>query len=218
MADPYSEDDRISDADPLDLNTIDQQIRINELRAEAVELGIGEGDVSPDCPLHIEEQFLRNVIDYEKTPWTTNFEQLQAAGVELPPPKALDDAAVSAKLWEVIHALANMNTFLHGTDHMNDRELYTHLWTDSLREESPNFPPGSGWNCHIDPISGGSDEDNEIYLRYYASEESRAGWKRDFPNDEIPPHEEPLYKRAHVLPQPPPPPQWRGLDSLDYEE
>lgn len=218
MAAAFSEDDRFSDADPLDLNSVDQQIRINELRAQAEDLGLGEGYVNPDSPPELEEHFLRQMIDYEKAPLSTDFQRLQSAGIDLPAPETLDDAAVTAKLWEVIHALAAINTFLHGTDHMSDRGLYEQLWSESLREESPSFPPGSGWNHHIDPISGGSDEDNEMYLRYYASDESRTGWKRDFPDEEIPPHEEPPYKRAHLLPQPPPPPEWKGMDVPDEDE
>ncbi len=199
-----------SEKDPLGLSSVDQQIRINELRAEAEDLGLGEGYINPDSPPEMEEQFLRNVIDYENAPLSTDFQRLQSAGIDLPAPETLDDAGVSAKLWEVIHALAKMNTFLYATDHMSDRELYEQLWNESLREESPSFPPGSGWNHHIDAVSSGSDDENDAYLRYYADEETRERWKRDFPTEEIPPHEEPPYKRAHLLPQPPPPPQWHG--------
>ena len=210
--------EQFPEEDPLGLNEVDQRIRINELRSEAERLGLSEGYVNPDSPPEIEEQFLRNVIDYEDAPLSTDFQRLQSAGVELPAPEVLDDEAVTAKLWEVIHALAKMNTFLHGTDHMNDRKLYEQLWSESLREESPSFPPGSGWNHHIDPISSGSDEDNELYLRYYADEETHGSWKHDFPNDEIPPQEEPPYKRGHLLPQPPPPPQWRDTGLPEYDE
>ena len=34
----------------------------------------------------------------------------------------------------------------------------------------------------------GSDEDNQLYLKYYADEEWRERWHKDWPNDVIPPH------------------------------
>lgn len=207
-----------SQADPLGLDAIDQQIRINELRSQVDVLGMSGDCVSPECPPEIEEQFLRNVLDFENMPLSTDFERLKSAGIELPPPETLDDKSISAKLWEVFHALAKLNTFLYATDHLSDRELYGELWNESLREESPLFPPGSGWNHHIDLVSSGSGEDTETYLRYYADEETRQLWKDEFRLDEMPPHEEPLYSRAELLPQPPPPPMWRGTDEPEGED
>ena len=37
-----------------------------------------------DCPEETEEAFWNYVVDYEETPWTTNFQQLENAGVSLP--------------------------------------------------------------------------------------------------------------------------------------
>jgi hypothetical protein len=92
--------------------------------------------------------------------------------------------------------------FLSQTDHWNDRELYEHLWTETLHEITMDFPSGSGWNCHIDFLSTGSDEDNQLYLKYYADDEWREPWRRDFPKDVIPPHVDPPYHRDVNLPKP----------------
>ena len=118
------------------------------------------------------------------------------------PPKKLDDAALTAKLWEVIHALARLGTFLENTDHLSDRELYAQLWQESLRESTPCLPPGSGWVCHLDLVGSGSDEDSDLYLRYYADERTREHWRGDFPEPEIPPHEDPPFDRDRLLPRP----------------
>ena len=59
---------------------------------------------------------------------------------------------------------------------------------------------GSGWVNHIDVIGGGSEEDIEIGLRYYDTEEQRGHWAKDFPDDVIPPHEAPPFDRDRHLP------------------
>ena len=74
---------------------------------------------------------------------------------------------------EVIHALTKMSAYLLHTDHMSDRQLYERPWKDTLREEAAIRPPGSGWTCHLDMVSSGSDEDNDNCLRHYSSEEQR---------------------------------------------
>jgi hypothetical protein len=186
---------------------IDQEIRINELREAAREAADGEMTEweSPDCPPEIAEQFWENVLAYESAEKTCHFIQLEELGIDLPPPEELDDAALTKKLWEVIHGLARINVFLSQTDHWSDRELYEHMWHETLREITMNLPADSGWTSHIDFLSSGSDEDNYLYLKYYADDEWREQWRRDFPNDPIPDHVDPPYDRDSKLPAPPSP-------------
>ena len=181
---------------------VDQEIRINELREAAHEAAGGEMTEweSPDCPPELAERFWENVLAYESAGQTCHFNQLEALGIALPAPEELDDAQIAAKLWEVIHGLARLNVFLSQTDHLSDRELYAHLWHDSLREVTADLPPDSGWTCHLDLLSSGSDEDNELYLKYYADDDWREHWHRDWPNDVIPPHVDPPYDRDSKLP------------------
>lgn len=193
--------------DSSDHHDIDQKIRINELRESAREAAGGEMTEweSTDCPPELAEAFWGNVLAYESAEQTCHFIQLEKRGIRLPATDELDDDALTAKLWEVIHALAAMNVFLSQTDHWSDRELYDHLWNETLREITVDMPPGSGWNCHIDFLSTGSDEDNELYLKYYADEDYRERWHRDWPNDVIPPHVDPPYERDGKLPKSTPP-------------
>ena len=51
-------------------------------------------------------------------PQTTLFELLVSDGVCLPRPEELADSELSAKLWEVIHALRNHGAILYNTDHL----------------------------------------------------------------------------------------------------
>ena len=191
--------------DPYDLDDddIDQEIRINELKEQANELVGGEMTTweSDDCPPEISEQFWKNVVAYESAPVTSSFQELQEASVDLPPAEQLSDEELPAKLWVLIHRLANLGTYIHSTNHLSDRELYVRLWKDSLREEHPAIPKNSRGSWHIDLIGSGSDEHNLLYLKHYASEETRQGWMKDFPNYVMPPHEDPAYDRDRHLPQ-----------------
>ena len=57
----------------------------------------------------------------------------------------------------------------------------------------------SAW--HIQLLSSGSDEDNYLYLKYYADDDWRRQWHKDFPSDPIPEHEELPYDRDRLLPK-----------------
>lgn len=157
--------------------------------------------VSEDCPPEVAAQFRLSVAAYEQAPWTTHFQELSDAGVELPAPETMDVRQLAAKLWEVIDALARMRVFLSQTDHMSDRELYALLWGDTLREPVKDMPRDESSAWHIDFLSGGGEEDTRLYLKYYADEETRRRWLVDFPEDEVPPHEEPPYDRDRQLPR-----------------
>ena len=122
--------------------------------------------------------------------------------MSLPPPDSLNDEELTAKLWEIIQKLALLHVFIEETDHLNDRELYTHLWTDSLREEVKALPMVANSTHHIQMLGSGSEEHNLVYLKYYADDVSRQHWQEDFPSDPIPRHEDPPYDRDRLLPEP----------------
>jgi hypothetical protein len=182
--------------------------RIEELKRRAEELCGGQmtvgslDDYPSEVPAEVEEGFWKYVVDYEEAPWTTNFQQLEKAGVSLPAPDSLRDEELTAKLWEIIQKLALLHVFIEQTDHLSDRELYTHLWTDTLREESKAMPMIAGSAWHIDLLGSYSEEDMLLYLKYYADEDWRRQWHKDWPNDPIPPHKDPPYDRDRLLPKP----------------
>ena len=182
----------------------DREKRIEELKQQAEELSGGQMEVHSldDYPSEVEEGFWNYVVDYEKAPWTTNFQQLENAGVSLPAPDSLTDEELTAKLWEVSQKLALLRVFVEQTDHLSDRELYTHLWTESLREETKALTLGPNSACHIQILGGCSEEDMELYLKYYGDEDFRQSWQKDWPKDPIPAHEDPPYDRDRLLPKP----------------
>ncbi|MCK4342489.1 MAG: hypothetical protein KAY37_12285 [Phycisphaerae bacterium] len=184
--------------DPNELDAVDRKIRFNELLHEAGGL---EGEISDDCPPEVADQFMQHVLDYERAPLTSHFEQLLATGLELPAPEELTDAELTAKLWELIERLATLRVFLEQTDHLSDRELYTQLWADVLREEIKDLPRDEHSAWHIDMLGSCSEEDLHLAYKYYADEEERRQWLEEFPDFEMPEHVDPPYDRDRRLPR-----------------
>src|SRR4030095_9137435 len=185
-----------------DHSDVDREIRIERMKREPDDLAGGSmiSGAFGHVPRELEENFLTRVGEFEKAPWDTNFNRLVQRGVEMIPPPELDDRKLRVKLQEVLCALAAMRCFLCDTDHLSDRELYTWLWSDGLREETPDLSQlGGAW--HTSPIGSGTDEDIAIFLKYYASEKERRRWKADFPIDPLPPHCALPYNRDRSLPR-----------------
>lgn len=182
---------------------IDRTIRLNELSERAKKLGMSF-ETSDDCPPEIAEQFLSSIEAYDSAPLVAASDSLEEQGIQLPRPEELSDVEVHRKLWQIIRVLADGNTFILNTDHLSDRELYCYLWTDTLREQNPLLPKGSGWMHCIDLVGSGSDEHCDLWLRYYADDETRERWAKDFPESSIPPRTPRPYDRDRLLPKPPP--------------
>lgn len=178
--------------------------KIEALKRRAEELSGGEmkvADPLDDYPVETEEAFWNYIVDYEEAPWTTHFQQLEDAGVSFPTPDSLKDDELTAKLWELIQKLALLHVFLDQTDHLSDRELYTYLLNNCLREETKAMPLVANFACHIQLLSSGSEEDNFLYLKYYADDDWRQQWHKDWPDDPMPDHEDPPYDRDRLLPK-----------------
>ena len=154
-----------------------------------------------DIPPEIEDAFLKQVEAFENAPDTTHFAELLKRGVFMPEPDELDDKQLHEKLWEVINKLAEMRVYLDNTNHLSDRELYTHLLHDFLQEFTQTFPPEMEFNCHIDICGSGSDEDIDIHYKYYADEKDKKDWMKDFPDYKMPEHEDPAFDRDKNLPR-----------------
>jgi len=180
----------------------DQEERIAKLRQELERLG-GNALSLESMPADMEEEFLRQVLEYENAEPTTLFRLLENSGLDIPPPDQLDDDAVTIKLKEIVERMATLGAYLLHTDHLTDRELYVYLFADGLREEAVLFPENPSYAYMIDLTGSGSDADNQIYLKYYADEEHRQQWARDWPDDHLPEHEDPPFDRDRFLPQSP---------------
>ena len=179
-----------------------QEERIAKLRQEIEKLG-GSTMSFDAMPADMEEEFLRHVLEYETAMPISLFHLLENAGIELPTPGALDDQSMTPKLKEVIEKMASLGAFLLHTDHLSDRELYEFLFNDGLREEAVLFPENPSYAYMIDLTGSGSEDDNQVYLKYYADAEQRQRWGSDWPDDVMPEHEDPPFDRDQYLPQSP---------------
>lgn len=196
----------MADMHPDDLEKVDREIRINELKEKARELTEGKMHAmeSEDAPPEILEAFWQNVVDIESAGWTSGRRQLQKDGVALPPPEELDDQEVTEKLWDVVRRLAEHSTFIYQTNHLSDRQLYEELWSETLNEEFPEMYEVSPTGVYvIDMLGSGSEEDIYLHMKYYADDEYRASWLEDFPDYEMPPKEKPPFDRDRHMPAPP---------------
>jgi hypothetical protein len=153
---------------------------------------IDDDDVDPIAELERMDRF----FDGEEA-GDVPLDVLRENGIEIPENPG-EEAALKAKLWEIIEGMADIGMVVENTDHLSDLELYRYLVDDALLEETM-LPMGSGGTWHLSPIGSGSEEDNEIYLRYYADDEYREMWHRNF-GAVLPPREKPPCDRDRFLP------------------
>ena len=178
----------------------DQEKRIEKLKAQLETLGEGISDHS-GLSADMEEEFLKHILAFETAEPTSLLQWLENAGQDVPPPDELDDTQLHTRLWEVINRMASLGAYLHNTNHLSDRELYAYLFEDGLREDAVLFPDNPGYVYGLDLLGSGSEEDMQLYMKYFADEAYRAEWKEDFPGLEMPPHEDPPFDRDKDLPK-----------------
>jgi hypothetical protein len=148
------------------------------------------------------KEYARKMDLFMDGPTTTYFQQLLDAGIQLPEPDAISDADIRTKLWEVLAGLDKLRAYLDDTNHLSDRDLYAKLWHDTLRAETAAIDE-IGFTSHLALVRWGEDDaDRVVYLKYYADEQERERWHSDWPDDEIPAHQDPPFTRDDLLPGP----------------
>jgi hypothetical protein len=179
-----------------------QEQRITKLREEIRKLG-GSAMSLENLPADVEEEFLRHVLEYETAEPISLFRILENSGLELPSSESLANVDVTTKLTETIERMASLGAYLLHTNHLSDLALYEYLYNDGLREEAVLFPENPGYAYMIDLTGSGSEEDNHVYLKYYADKQQRQQWALDWPDDTMPEHQDPPFDRDRRLPQSP---------------
>lgn len=162
-------------------------------------------DYDEDDPLY-EAKMVDDFID-GKIQMTAYFE-LEKRGCAPPQIEDLSDEDVTRELTNLIWNMADLQIFVSDLDHLDDRAAYKEL-LEFCDQPSMFFPGHKDSACHWSPIGGGSEEDNEAYLRYYADDDTRMRWMTDF-GDPVPPKELPPYPRPWI-------PVWAPWEETEEE-
>lgn len=172
---------------------IDQLIRNAELRTE-LEPFLDESVYVVDTrqmPTSLENEFLASLLAWESAP-VLPIHQWFDPPLRLKPVGALTDQQVEESLHQVVDQLHQKHIVLECTQHLSDRQLYQLIACEILpsKEKKVDYPGNTlTWHC-ID-----QDQDEELWLRYYASEEDREMWQEFHPDRPLPPMELPPFPR-----------------------
>ena len=186
--DDLPEEPTADEDDPLGLAKVDHEI------AAARE------ESAPDTP---DPALAAQLSACEPENWTPPAKQLAEENIPLLPPAEITDETLTPILWELLHNLALRGFYVLHTDHLSDRELYAALWQRGLRDPTmlPGRNPRGGW--FHDFLGSWGDDEMQLWLRCFASEEERAKHARDWPKDTLPPKVKPPFHRDWRLPKGP---------------
>jgi hypothetical protein len=189
---PAAESEADGEPDPLGLAAVDLEI------AAAKEEPSDEAASAPPNPA-LEAQLHASEPDH----WTPPAQQLAAQHIPLLPPAELTEETLTLILWELLHNLALRGFYVRHTDHLSDRDLYAELWTRGLREPAhlPGRTSRGGW--FHDLLGSWSDEEMQLWLRHYATDDQRAQHAAEYPKEVLPPKEPPVAMRDWRLPKGP---------------
>lgn len=141
-----------------------------------------------------ENEFLNSLLAWERAPVLPISKWFEPE-LQLPPHHDLDDSQLRNQLHQAIGRLYEKNILLEYTQHLSDRQLYCMILRDILpAQEKKVLLSGNSlrWQC-IDIV-----EDEESWLRFYASEAERDSWHEET-GLKLPPREKAPFSRA--LPQ-----------------
>ncbi len=120
-----------------------------------------------------ENEFLTSMLAWEKAP-VLPISRWFEPELKLTPHQEFDDSQMAEELDRVVGMLFEQNIVLLQTEHLSDRQLYCLIVRDILpAEEKMMMLPGQEflrWQC-LDIV-----QDEEAWLRFYASDHDRAIW------------------------------------------
>ncbi|MEC9091254.1 MAG: hypothetical protein VX438_01015 [Planctomycetota bacterium] len=143
-----------------------------------------------------ENEFLASMLAWEKAPVLPICKWFDPVLV-LPPPDSMSGEELSEILVETIDRLYQEKIVLDFTSHLSDHDLYCLIIRDILpaSEKKVDLPKNYlHWHC-ID-----SADDQETWLRYYASNRDRESWQEQT-GQTLPSKEEPPFPR--IMPRRP---------------
>lgn len=141
-----------------------------------------------------ENEFLKSLLAWEKAPVLPISQWFEPA-LTMPDHHSFSDTELNQQLHQVIGRLFEKNITLVHTDHLSDRQLYCLIARDILPAQEKKVVLSGKvlkWQC-LDIV-----EDEESWLRFYASKEERFIWSEDT-GRRLPPRERIPFPRK--LPQ-----------------
>ncbi len=124
----------------------------------------------------------------------TPYNELDKRGCAPPFIEGLSGEDVTRELTNLIWNLADLSIYIDSVGHLSDRELYIEL-LEFCDEPNMFFPGNKNACCAWSPVGNGGDEDT--YLRYYADDQTREQWARDYKLT-LPPKEPLPYPRPWI--------------------
>jgi len=158
------------------------------------------GDIPGEGEEEEDEEEWQPFFDIGDAPLTTHMEELSVRGEDFHESGNVPDTDIPVQLKRLVDCLAQMRVFLDGTDHLGDRALYRQLVEVTLHEPVPQIPLDENSSCHID-LSESDDADSDVFLRYYADDETRE-WVAREGGRKLPPKEALPFDRDRSLPKP----------------
>lgn len=122
-----------------------------------------------------ENEYLSCLLAWEKAPVLPICQWFEPELV-LPPHQTLNDVELNQQLHQAIGRMYEKNIMLISTGHLSDRQMYCLMARDILpAQEKKVFLPNKylRWQC-LDMIN-----DEESWLRFYASEDDRQKWAEE---------------------------------------
>ena len=177
-------DTRRYSVDEVDLLLANARLRdeLEPYRDESI-----ENDSVSQMPLQVENEYLESMLAWERAP-ALPISNWFNPSLTLPAPDSLSDEKLGEVLTETVQQLHSQNVVLKYTDHLSDRELYKVIYRDILpccEKKVEIDGKNLEWRCI---------EDNETWLRYYASAVDRRRFQEEH-GIELPPAESPKYSR-----------------------
>jgi len=122
-----------------------------------------------------ENEFLMSLLAWEKAP-VLPISQWFEPELVMPDHQAFTDTEVKHQLHQMIGRLYEKNILLVHTDHLSDRQLYCLIARDILPAQEKKVVLNGKflkWQC-LDIV-----EDEESWLRFYATGEERQNWAEE---------------------------------------
>jgi hypothetical protein len=177
---------------------VDHLIRNAELRDELepyFDESIGRINVH-EFSTPQENEFLESMLAWERAPVLPIANWFEPQLV-IPSPDQFElteeaELDLHETLWQTIYNLYEKRIVLDFTDHLTDRELYCLIYRDILPSQEKKLDDAHSylhWDC------ADTSGNQEVWLRYYASEEERETWAEET-GDILPPHESPPCPRT----------------------